>query len=97
MHLNLFNTKCFLFHINVASFVLEPLMEQQVEHGFHILKETVGKFLNQSAYMVINLGELFSMMSKQKKVVHNVEIIKQVVDEDDNFQDEEEAEVDFDV
>lgn len=58
-------------------------MEQQIENGFFVLKETVSKFLTQSAYRIVNLSELFSGISRQKKVIHNVEIIKQVVDEDE--------------
>lgn len=65
-------------------------MEQQVENGFHVLKDTVSKFAAQSAYRIVNLSELFSGMSRQKKVVHNVEIKKQTIEEDEFIEEEEE-------
>lgn len=69
-------------------------MEQQVENGFYVLKETVSKFVTQSAYRIVNLGELFTGVLRQKRVVHNVEIKKQAIDEDDVIEEEdEEAEV----
>lgn len=62
-------------------------MEQQVENGFNVLKETVSKFIKQSAYTIVNLTELFSGISKQKQVVHNVEIKKEIAD---NTEEQEE-------
>lgn len=66
-----------------------PLLEQQVENGFCILKETVGKFVMQSAYRIVNLSDLFSGILRQKKVVHNIEIKKLTFEEDDIIEEEE--------
>ncbi|KAJ8980711.1 hypothetical protein NQ317_019205 [Molorchus minor] len=37
----------------------KPLLGQQVESGYHALRETVEKYLNHSGYSVISLTELF--------------------------------------
>lgn len=63
-----------------------------MENGFYVLKETVSKFTAQSAYTIVNLGELFSVTLRQKRVIHNVEIKKQAVDEDEVIEEEEEEE-----
>lgn len=66
-------------------------MEQQVEAGFCVLKETVSRIIARSAYRIVNLSELFSGILKQKKVVHDVEV-KQIVDEEVEIAEEEEEE-----
>lgn len=35
-------------------------MEQELESGYHALRETVEKYLNHSSYAIISLGEIFS-------------------------------------
>lgn len=58
----------------------ELLMEQRVEMGYLVLKETVEKFLKHSAYSVINFAQLFSFIKVSGKNIPEVEFQS---DEDD--------------
>lgn len=62
-------------------------MEQEVESGFSALRETVNKYLNHSAYAVVNLTELFSGLMARNKLQSLQCLVDttQDLDSDDEF------------
>ncbi|KAJ8966095.1 hypothetical protein NQ317_008770 [Molorchus minor] len=69
--------------------VTQPLLEQQVESGYHALRETVEKYLNHSGYSVISLTELFSGFMIRNK---HPELIERDIRQPREFIEEDEDE-----
>ncbi|KAJ8955594.1 hypothetical protein NQ318_001424 [Aromia moschata] len=68
-----------------------PVLEQQIESGYHALRETVEKYLNCSGYSVVNLTELFSGFLLKEKQAKLIEIETReppdVCDDDDDVEE----------
>lgn len=67
-------------------------MEQELESGYHALRETVEKYLNHSSYAIISLGEIFSDLLGTVKhtEVADIEKVRSSIQEFDNDEEEEE-------
>lgn len=63
-------------------------MEQEVESGYHALRETVEKFLNHSGYAIINLTELFSGFMARNTFTNLNSFEENLIEEDDEEEDD---------
>ncbi|XP_045472031.1 DNA polymerase alpha catalytic subunit [Harmonia axyridis] len=62
-------------------------MDDMVENGYHVLKETAEKYLSQSGYSVVNLTDLFSgfMMRENQQPDSIINNFTDIVEDDEEF------------
>ncbi|CAH1175786.1 unnamed protein product [Phaedon cochleariae] len=84
----------FQYMFDLSKLAKRPLLESEVESGYHTLRETVEKYLNHSGFSIINLTELFSGFmirnknpSSLKSDLPNIETLveEEIEDEEEDF------------